>query len=395
MSDGADLTKFRALARNWEALGDDDPLFGVLSDPTKYGGKWDPQEFFASGRAHVDKLLRMLSDARASFEPGSCLDFGCGPGRLTVPLSEHFARTVGVDVARPMIETATRLTSGARCEFVVNRDPHLRRFADRTFDVVHSCLVLQHIPPDVSVGYIAEFFRVCKTGGLVVFQVPAAVRPEAEISAAHALPASACVAGIVMSALPTALECGSRVEVGIQLTNRGDRAWPHDIPAGRHLCVGNHWTRDDGRTLLPRTVHSGESIDVGLIVQAPDTPGRYWLEVDMVQEYVCWFADKGAPIARALVTVAGASAAAAPAVQVDRQTDAALATARPPRAPFMRRVLRRLKGATPTFEMHVVPRDIVEATIHTHGGVLLRAVDDNAAGPGWLSYTYICRKIDR
>jgi hypothetical protein len=41
--------------------------------------------------------------------------------------------------------------------------------------------------------------------------------------------------------------------------------------------------------------------------------------------------------------------------------------------------------------MHVVPRAIVERTIREHGGELLRAVDDNAAGPGWLSYTYICR----
>ena len=73
-----DIGKFRALARNWEALGDSDPLFGVLSDPTKHGGKWDVEEFVSSGRAHVAKLLRSLEDARASFQPGACLDFGCG-----------------------------------------------------------------------------------------------------------------------------------------------------------------------------------------------------------------------------------------------------------------------------------------------------------------------------
>ena len=56
------------------------------------------------------------------------------------------------------------------------------------------------------------------------------------------------------------------------------------------------------------------------------------------------------------------------------------------------RVLRRLGGATPTFEMHVVPRVEVEQTIRRHGGRVIRAVDDNAAGPGWLSYTYICQR---
>ena len=46
------LGKFRSQARTWEDLGESDPLFGILSDPTKYGGKWDVEEFFASGRAH-------------------------------------------------------------------------------------------------------------------------------------------------------------------------------------------------------------------------------------------------------------------------------------------------------------------------------------------------------
>ena len=195
----SDLNKFRALARNWEAFGDDDPLFGVLSDPTKRGGRWDPDEFFASGVAHVQLLLRRLADARASFEAGSCLDFGCGVGRLTVPLSASFQRTVGVDIARPMVRAAVaHRPAGARCEFIVNRDPHLGRFADGMFDVVHSCLVLQHIPPEYRSSRIAEFFRVAKRGGLVVFQLPALVRTQAELSATYALPDSAFSAQLVL-----------------------------------------------------------------------------------------------------------------------------------------------------------------------------------------------------
>src|SRR6202008_4320453 len=71
------LRRFRSLARSWEGLGRTDPLFGILSDPAKWGGKWDADEFFASGRAHVEKLLRSLNDARASFKRDTCLDFGC------------------------------------------------------------------------------------------------------------------------------------------------------------------------------------------------------------------------------------------------------------------------------------------------------------------------------
>jgi SAM-dependent methyltransferase len=398
----ADLRKFRSLARNWEALGDTDPLFGVLSDPAKHGGKWEHDEFFASGRAHVQKLLRTLADARASFEPGACLDFGCGVGRLTVPLAESFQRTIGVDVAAPMVDAARRhQPAGARCEFVVSRDPDLRRFPDGAFDLVHSCLVLQHIPPDISPGYIAEFFRVSKPGGLVVFQVPAETRTEEQITVSQALPDAAYAAALALEHVPLSLEASAFAPIRVQITNRSDVTWRHDIPAGRHICVGNHWLREDGsrvidddaRGRLPRPVAPGDTVEVPLRVQAPSEPGRYLLEVDLVQEHVCWFAQRGSATARTRVEVVGASAQAGPAPVLVPAPAASRASApAAPRVPLVRRLLRRLRGGTPTFEMHVVPRAAIERTIQEHGGELLRAVDDNAAGPGWLSYTYICRR---
>ena len=42
--------------------------------------------------------------------------------------------------------------------------------------------------------------------------------------------------------------------------------------------------------------------------------------------------------------------------------------------------------------MHTIPRPQVEETIRRAGGHLIQAIDDNAAGPGWLSYTYVCRR---
>jgi hypothetical protein len=62
---------------------------------------------------------------------------------------------------------------------------------------------------------------------------------------------------------------------------------------------------------------------------------------------------------------------------------------------WLRRLWHRVRGARPTFEMHVVARREVEQAIGSSGGRLLCAVDDNAAGASWLSYTYICRKEGR
>ena len=52
---------------------------------------------------------------------------------------------------------------------------------------------------------------------------------------------------------------------------------------------------DGIRTALPRTVLSGDELDVALKVTTPDAPGRYLLAVDMVRESTTRFSDAGSP----------------------------------------------------------------------------------------------------
>jgi SAM-dependent methyltransferase len=383
---------FRTLADNWEAFGRTDPFFGVLSDPTRHGGRWSPDDFFDSGDAHVAKLLRTLRDLGLPPLGGRCLDFGCGVGRLTLPLSHHFEETVGVDVARSMIALARRHGArGHRCRFVVNKAPHLARFADGAFDLVHSCLVLQHIRPEVAVRYVREFLRVCRPGGLVVFQLPSVAYSEEEVTARYALPVEACRSTIRIVEVPPTLHAGARVSVHVTVANDSPLAWPHDIPAGRHITIANHWIHgdgtmavpDDGRAYLTRTLQPGATCDVLLDVQAPQSAGEYTLEVDLVQERVCWFAERGSPTARARVVVQPVPLVVAPPAPV---------APAPARASLLRRLQRVFSRGTPAFEMHVVPREEVERAIREGGGTLLHALEDGAAGYRWLSYTYVCRR---
>jgi hypothetical protein len=44
---------------------------------------------------------------------------------------------------------------------------------------------------------------------------------------------------------------------------------------------------------MPRSLDRGEEADIALPVKAPDKAGDYVLEIDMVQEGVAWFAQKG------------------------------------------------------------------------------------------------------
>jgi SAM-dependent methyltransferase len=163
--------------RDWEDLSRVDPLWAVLSDPSKRFGNWDPDEFFESGRRDVAAFLGECLRRGLPRERTSALDFGCGAGRLTRALSEHFERCVGVDISAPMVDLARSYNADRPgCEFAVNDSADLARFPDGEFDFVLSHITLQHVPgPDVLLGYIGELVRVLRPGGALVFQVPSSI----------------------------------------------------------------------------------------------------------------------------------------------------------------------------------------------------------------------------
>ena len=164
------------LQENWDRLGRSDPYWAVLTDPARKGGGWTPEEFFATGRAEIAELLGSVGDRL----PGRAraLDFGCGPGRLTQALAEHFERVDGVDVAPSMIELARDLDrridgASSRSVFHLNAATDLALFGDGTFDLAYSNITLQHMRPRLAERYLAELVRVLRPKGVLVFQLPA------------------------------------------------------------------------------------------------------------------------------------------------------------------------------------------------------------------------------
>ncbi len=95
------------LQENFEALAADDPLWTVLSDNAKRGGKWDLEEFYATGRAVIDDLESRLEKCGECLGGDAAIDFGCGVGRLTFPLSQRFRTCYGIDISRSMVDFAS------------------------------------------------------------------------------------------------------------------------------------------------------------------------------------------------------------------------------------------------------------------------------------------------
>src|SRR6187549_2443840 len=98
----------RELQSAWDELGRDDPMWAVLTDPAKRGGKWDPEAFFKTGCEDIRQALDMMATLPHPLRRGRALDFGCGLGRLSQALGEHFERVDGVDISPSMVAGANR-----------------------------------------------------------------------------------------------------------------------------------------------------------------------------------------------------------------------------------------------------------------------------------------------
>jgi SAM-dependent methyltransferase len=357
----------RALARvrgQWELIGEQDPLWGVLSVDDRRGGRWDVDEFFATGRQEVDELMGTIASLGVDIGHARCLDFGCGVGRVTQALADRFSECDGVDIAESMVDRAREFNRhGESVRYHHNARGDLRIFPSDSFDLVYTRIALMHSPPELSAQYIPEFIRVARPGGLVVFQLPSGTSPA--WAERFRLPAGAYRAELQMEPPPRMMRSGSHHVVRVRVRNTSSETWsaadPH--PGGHGgLRLGNHWLdrrgqraviQDDGRARLPRDLRPDEEALIELTVTAPTRPGLYWLELDMVQEYVTWFAAHGSPTTRFRLIVMPALRRSASPTVIPEHT---------------------------AYEMHWLPKERVLSLIEGAGARLLTTVEEDVLG---------------
>ncbi|HEY6972411.1 MAG TPA: class I SAM-dependent methyltransferase [Candidatus Angelobacter sp.] len=168
------MSSLRALQKNWDGLAQRDPLAAICTDPQKERGRWTHDEFFETGRQEVHTVFEYLRSLGISVDQTSpALDFGCGVGRLTAALSEHFVECVGVDISPTMIQLANHFhKENRRCRFVLNDRDDLRNFGDASFGFIYSSIVLQHMKNSLARNYLCELVRLLKPAGVLVFQIP-------------------------------------------------------------------------------------------------------------------------------------------------------------------------------------------------------------------------------
>jgi len=110
---------------------------------------------------------------------------------------------------------------------------------------------------------------------------------------------------------PAKVRAGEKLSVHILVKNASNVLWPYagELDGKYQIRLGNRWvdqngkTTDDGRGALSYDLRPGDETEVVIVVSAPTTPGEYDLELDLVQEQVAWFAERGSEGLGVKVTV--------------------------------------------------------------------------------------------
>lgn len=127
--------------------------------------------YWESGRAQADMLASVIPDG------AKVLDFGCGDGRVAIPLAASGYEVTAVDSSQRMLDRLTErapdiTTVQATADGIAG---HLGR---RRMDAIYSLAVLIHHSYADCLHIIGKLRAATKLGGLLVLDWPVSETPE-------------------------------------------------------------------------------------------------------------------------------------------------------------------------------------------------------------------------
>jgi 2-polyprenyl-3-methyl-5-hydroxy-6-metoxy-1,4-benzoquinol methylase len=168
---------FSHIQHVWENLGETEPHWSVLSSDLFKTSRIEVtrSEFYKSGFDNVETLFKTLERNNIDIAPlKTCLEYGCGLGRVTYWLAQRFDKVIGYDISRSHLQLAKKYLDEVGIQNValhhVKQPQDIDSFSKA--DVVYSVIVLQHNPPPIISKTIQGLIRALSRGGIAFFQVP-------------------------------------------------------------------------------------------------------------------------------------------------------------------------------------------------------------------------------
>ena len=157
----------------WKAWGKEDPLYGTASWVGRRRGEdneWTDVAFYDLGRSDWQDFSTRWDCYGYNRE--SCLEIGCGAGRITKQLSKEFQVVHALDVSMDMINYARRYVKGDHVNWHLTDGTSIP-LQDSLVYSIFSCHVFQHFPSvEDGLMYFKEIQRVLKPGGTMMIHLP-------------------------------------------------------------------------------------------------------------------------------------------------------------------------------------------------------------------------------
>ncbi|HEU4593565.1 MAG TPA: hypothetical protein VFS10_00250 [Pyrinomonadaceae bacterium] len=279
----------------------------------------NPRAYFAEGREFLrDRSLDgFLSTGQAAVFDGAevWIESGMKTSGIEVLLNDR-APVVG---ARHEEYFATR--AGRELYVKTIRAAGAKRMLSLSFpeeaDAARSLLESRGLQVVRARAVPVPFFSRLSPTTLMLFEVSpraASLDASGDFWAGAPFPARDYRAEISTAAPPSKLKAGEKASLQFRIRNLGGSVWPARArDDGRfQVNLANRWLDAaslkmlddmDGRTAMLRDLAPGEESAMALVVNAPETPGEYVLEIDLVHEGVAWFHEKGSQTLKLRVSV--------------------------------------------------------------------------------------------
>lgn len=159
----------------WTEYGNNDPFWSVITSEKFRLEKIEStkDEFYSSGKNTCLQFIECLK--RNDFiisKNMTCLELGCGTGRVTAHLATYFDKVLACDISKPHIKLAEENLKDIKNIEYINVVTPNELLDIKKVDVIFTVIVLQHNTPPLIHEYIKNLLSILKNGGVAYFQVP-------------------------------------------------------------------------------------------------------------------------------------------------------------------------------------------------------------------------------
>lgn len=163
------MKEFKTVSDVWEHLAQTVGCDIIASRPEK---PFTEPEMLVAGRGFASEIIEEAKKFNVKF--GRCLDFGCGIGRVSEGLSDHFEETIGIDTSPTFINSAIKYGAGKATYILSDNVEELKG----QFDFIFSHLVFIHYDWDGIKLHLERLASKLSPDGTIRFDLFTTDNPE-------------------------------------------------------------------------------------------------------------------------------------------------------------------------------------------------------------------------